>query len=402
MTRKGFTQPKLYDGKGDLKKEWFVGFRFTDPVTQIRKPFQLRMGINYYKTKSERYAEAKLVIASISDKLAKGWNPHNEKIERFMAKQIQENNKDFFINALTIAFEKKTEGATIRTKQAYQTHYRAAVEAATTLHLVDIPVNNITRGDIKKMLDEIRSQRQNQYDKEGKGKMFTGNTYNKYLRFISSLFTEIYERYDIDADNPCSKISKKKEIKTGVNRHATKEEEELIKSALRDQDIRLYVFLAIVELAGIRPKEILALQIKDIDILSQSFVLTSGKTKTSTYRRVPIPNTLLPLLNKLNLKDVPDHYYIFSNNLLPGEKKMTRPDNIIRRRWDKIVKDQLKIDVTPYSFKGLGADKRRDAGISKETVSRGLGHTNTRTTDIYLERESERQRRALIEFTPEF
>ncbi|HTN47616.1 MAG TPA: hypothetical protein VL098_14800 [Flavipsychrobacter sp.] len=85
--QKEFTLPKLYDSKGDLSKDGFVGFSFTDSESEARKPFQLRTGIDYYKAKPERYTDDRTAIIIITACFKKGWNPFREKLNDFIAKE---------------------------------------------------------------------------------------------------------------------------------------------------------------------------------------------------------------------------------------------------------------------------------------------------------------------------
>jgi hypothetical protein len=84
MAKQGFTTPKLHSYNGDLKKEWYVGFRHTCPTTGVRKAFQIRSGINYIDTIREREREGLAVAKIISQILERGWNPHVEKYEEFI------------------------------------------------------------------------------------------------------------------------------------------------------------------------------------------------------------------------------------------------------------------------------------------------------------------------------
>ncbi|MUP36752.1 hypothetical protein [Labilibaculum euxinus] len=48
-----YSEPKLFptDRNINIKKSWFVAFRFTDPNTGDRKQFQFRGDISYHKSK---------------------------------------------------------------------------------------------------------------------------------------------------------------------------------------------------------------------------------------------------------------------------------------------------------------------------------------------------------------
>ncbi len=71
--------------------------------------------------------------------------------------------------------------------------------------------------------------RQDAYDKEGKGKIFTPNSYNKYKAYLSAFFDEL-EEWEAVEYNPCEKIKDRDAIETGVHRHATDKELEISKT----------------------------------------------------------------------------------------------------------------------------------------------------------------------------
>jgi integrase len=443
------SEPKLWDRKGNIKAEWCVGFYYTDPRSGERKPVQVRRGINEYKTKPERREYAQGLIELVADALNEGWNPFMVDFETFYIQWVQmaqlmaeagqqapeliditalSYDKKPFNEALEFALDQRAPNLKPQSLKAYTTIATFAMAAAEKIggkvKLSELPVSQVRRPHIKMLLTQMQKDREAAYKEEYEQKVareaemvrtkrkdyksrtfklqkFTGNNYNKYKETLYTLFSEL-ETNDAVEYNPCSKIPSKPEIDTNKHRHPSAKEERKIKDHLRVNDIRLYIFLAFEELAGMRPNEILSLRIIDIDWFDQWFDLSEEDSKTRTARKVPIPNALVPLIKLLNLEKHPNpNDYIFSENLLPGPRRIKRDK--VTKRWGKRVHKDLGIYVTCYSFKGLGADKKIEAGIQKKVVSKeSLGHTNVRTTDIYLELEDERNRRDIVENTPEF
>jgi integrase len=413
MAKKGTPVPKLYDCSGDLKKEWYVSFRYTNPKTGERKPFPHRMGINYLHTKKERYEEAEAVIALLKDALDEGWNPFDENYKAYLERTTltiqgtsdEYQDKDYsrlnFEAAMKEVAEDMYADLAPKTRQGYESAISIAVKAVKNLKMHNMLITEFKRRHIRLILAQIAKDRQAVYDEEGTGKKFSGNNYNKYKRYISTHFDQL-EEMEIIEYNPCTKISKKQEIKTNIHRHATKEEEQEIKDYLYKVHRKFFIFLAIEALSGIRPKEIYGLQIKHVDYKNQCFRLqaTEGRSKTKEARLVPIPNTLLKYIKMLDLEKYDPELYIFSYDFEPGEKRQHRQR--ATEKWKELVKDELGIDVTLYSFKGLGGEKKREAGINHEAVQAQFGHKDARTTNIYLPTEAERIRQDIIKNTPEF
>jgi len=423
MPKQGHTDPKLFDYAGDLSKEWYVGFRFTCPKRLTRKPVQVRLGINYLTTVKEREAEGKAVIGIVKDCLDNGWNPHDENIESYLksssesfseppAENAGEQMENYhllpFNDALTFAYNEKKPNLKKKSKQAYESALKFAKAAATKLGIDKMEVSKTKKAHIKRLLKQMGEDRQAAYDLEGKGKIFTPNSYNKYKTYLSAFFDELGEWEAVEY-NPCEKIKEKDAIETGVHRHATDKELEIIKRELPIAFPEMYNLLRFEFITGMRPDEILDTTFETIDWLNscirlsgpQMIVNKEGEIigKTTIYREVPVPTFLLEWLRE-RAQDVPRHYYIFSRRLAPGDHRTTT--NWLSRMWNAEVKQKLGINVSLYSFKGMGGDAKRDAGIETAAVSVGWGHSSTAMAKkVYLKKEGHRLRQQIVKNAPD-
>lgn len=215
------------------------------------------------------------------------------------------------------------------------------------------------------------------------------------------IFTEL-EDYEAVEFNPCLRINNKPEINTNLHRHASEKEKELIKAFLLNKNPNFYTYLATEYLTGIRPKELFGLQVCDIDWINQCFDVkpTDGKSKTKKARKVPIPNSHLEHLESLNLEFAQPNDYIFSDNFKPGPERKRR--DMATKLWKKLIKDEVGINVSLYSFKGKGGDDKRNAGVDAGAVSSGFGHSSMNMTMRYLHGEQDRINKDIIEKTPKF
>ena len=75
MREEKFTQPSLYHYNYNLKKKWFVAFRYYDEGTETTKQFQFRGDINKFSKKKDRIAEGNALRDAIYEMLLDGWNP---------------------------------------------------------------------------------------------------------------------------------------------------------------------------------------------------------------------------------------------------------------------------------------------------------------------------------------
>lgn len=211
------------------------------------------------------------------------------------------------------------------------------------------------------------------------------------------LFSEI-EELELINHNPVTKIKTKQEIRTNKHRHATADEIRIIMRRLADENPKFQFFLAIEHDTGIRPKEIFGLKISDLDMFNQCFVIeATGNNKTGITRRVPIPNKTYELL-KHHISGYSKNHYIFSQNFKPGLAQKT--SDYATKTWHRIVIQGLKFNVSMYSFKGLGGEAKRKAGISFDAISAQYGHSSGNMTQIYLHGEADRINKEIIHKSP--
>lgn len=403
MSKQGYSTPRLYDYKGDMEKEWYVGFRHTCPNTGIRKGFQIRAGINYANTVSQRTAEGSALAKLLNNSLKNGWNPHQEGLKSFLLKeQAPESVIEQMpvAQALDFAFSKKSLAK--KSESCIGGVKDFAKEAALKLGIALMPICEFRRKHAKALLEQIEKDRNKFYatttNKRFRGLKFTGNTYNKYKGYFQMIFSELVE-YEAMEFNPFDRLKDRPAIKTNPHRHATAKEVEKIKAHLKESHPYFFIYLLAQYHTGIRPNELFSLQVKDFDRLNQCFHVrpVEGGSKTRIARMVPTPNAFMPYLFTLQLDKYPPDTYIFSTYFQPGSIRKKR--DYATKMWYKEVKEKLRINVSLYSFKGLGGEDKRNAGIDAVAVQKQFGHTKMATTMIYLQREQDRINQMIREQT---
>jgi integrase len=354
------------------------------------------MGINFLKTAAGRRAEGKGVATLLHAQLKAGWNPHHQSIEDFLqqrhtpainsAKAIASRP---FNDALAFALEEKKPNLADKSYRGFKTCLDYAQRAATRCGIASQPIGETRKAHIKELLAQMVRDRQKDYDAAGKGMQVSGNFYNKYKGYLVCILSELVE-YEALEYNPAVGLRDRPAIKTNIHRHATQQEREVIKSTLQLQHPEFYTYLATQYYAGIRPNEIFSIRICDIDWFSGYINLHpyEGGSKTRQSRRVPMPEELEKLFRKMGLEKRNPTWYLFSEYFLAGPKRKKR--DYATKKWKEIVRDGLGLNVSLYSFKGLGGDDKREAGISLQAVSSQYGHTKLSTTMIYTHGEQAR------------
>jgi integrase len=160
---------------------------------------------------------------------------------------------------------------------------------------------------------------------------------------------------------------------------------------------------------GIRPKELLGIQIKDFDLDKALIRLSpyNERTKTKKERTVTMNAQLLKYVSDSILdKDLPGEWQFFSENFQPGEKRIDR--RVATALWDLYVRGHLGIDKFMYSMKHLGADDLAEAakkkGIKKENieelVQNNLGHSKKFMTRRYTKKGIEINQNIIRKIAP--
>lgn len=383
-----YTIPKVvkYD---DLSKSWFVYFRYD------KKLFRFKYGINYINNYKKREAEANLLRDALHEKLKLGWNPNIPDIYSIV-------NDYNLIDALDFALDKKKSVLAKKSISAYTGSLNFIKEAIKELGLSYISIKDIRRIHIKTILEKVKEQRN-----------ATNKSYNKYLTHFGAILSELIQ-YDIIETNPADKIKHLPVEESILHNPASIKDIEKIKTELKLKDPNFYNFVSVIFHLGIRPDEILQIQLSMIDFENGIITLIPKNTKgRKKYRILPINKHLMEFFDSMYLQHLPKDFYLFGSFRMPGKGNVgpkldfiPGPTHINRdtatRRWEKIVKIGLKIYMTLYAMKKHGANMKLSSGISLEAISEQFGHSKIETTKIYTTMLNEINRNEVLLKAPAF
>lgn len=385
-----FTKPKVLIPKNP-EHNWCVWFRYNGKLYRYKK------GINYIKNKSERLIEAKILAEAIRKKLKEGWNPEVSKLP------ARKNPNQFTIaEALDFAFNKKSKNLADKTKSGYQCTIRFVKKAISDLGYDFLPIKETKRVHVKEILEHIQNFRQ-----------LSNNAYNQHLAFLQAVLSELIQ-WDIIEVNPAHKIKKLPTEEKFSNKPANQHEHEKIKTHLQFRDPNFYLFIMSIFHTGIRPKELLLIQIKMIDLKAQEIKLPPEITKTAKERIVPINNHFIIHLKKhIESHDPKPDYYLFGSHRTPGTGNLGSmidfipgPTKIKRDtatyRWQKLIKKELQINVNMYSTKHAGANAKIIAGMNLDSLRELYGHTSKLMTEKYATVIKEIHRKQIMDNSPDF
>ncbi len=284
--------PELKDRGGDISKRWYIKYWYYS--TSEDKVVSKRIGEikgtlspNRQKTKSKRYYEFGLMKDAIVHLLKIGWTPEKQLDPDFITQKIlgvdlpQES-----ILSIKHAIDKTIE---IRPRlEGKLNHFKRYLEEN---NLSAALVTEIKRSTITAYLRHVH----NTCGAEGgKG---SSKTRNNYLGDLHTAF-EILVVEDILMKNPCKGIPKLKEV-VERNVQFTDDQMKDIGDWCNNNDQSLKDFIYFIGYAFLRPKSIIQLQVKDINLREDTIYLRAGKEKTQVSHTVRIVDRLRPVIERL-------------------------------------------------------------------------------------------------------
>jgi len=136
----------------------------------------------------------------------------------------------------------------------------------------------------------------------------------------------------------------------------TDNEMKLIDEKLLNEFPNFYLFLSVLKNTNIRPKELLSIKLKMVDLERNEIILSSEITKTNDSIVEPINPFLKAQFEKIELSNYDQDFFLFGSkekevNFVPSEKKISI--DYVTKMWQKIIKEDLGINATMYSLRKL-------------------------------------------------
>jgi len=207
----------------------------------------------------------------------------------------------------------------------------------------------------------------------------TNATLNKYIGIIRRII-----RYNIDKDVKFEKLPEDKRIVPTLKQRTINRIFGYYQgNSSRPEMLRNYVLFRLLLDTGLRINEALHLRIRDIDFETSTIHVKVTKTKMERY--VFFTKTTKQFLKKLiSSKDISD--YIFINYQTKGILKVDNIEKVVYR-----LEKRLKLDekIKPHKWRHTFATRFIKNGGNLEALRLIMGHTNLKTTQIYLHVDNE-------------
>lgn len=380
-----YTTPKVCKS---TTGQWYVHFRYNGKQLRFKK------GINYIPDLRKREQEANALAKALHQKLKNGWNPNIPEIE-FIQPDLT------IVAALRFALEKKKPNIAPKSYSGYLGTCNFICDAIDQLGLKALPVTETKRAYIKLFMETAAKKRN-----------WSNKAYNKHLNHLKAIISELIQ-WDILEFNPAHHIKNLPVDETEANIPATPKQHQIIKEHLERFHPDFYRFIITIFHTGIRPAEILQIKISMINFHKQEIILPQEITKTRKKRIVPINNHLLQHYIDMHLERYPGDFYLFGSHrqsgkgnvglkgdFIPGPTAIKR--DTATKRWEKIVKKDLGINVNLYSNKHAGANAKILAGMPLDALRELYGHTSKLMTEKYAKVIKDVYRRQIMDNSPDF
>ncbi|MCE9240212.1 site-specific integrase [Bacteroides thetaiotaomicron] len=357
----GFTPPVLHAGK-----DWYIDFYAFDPVKGYMRRKKIKL--NFIKKANERRKYARDYMIRLSEKLSLGWNPWIEQ---------EQGNAYLLFKDVTDKYR------TYIYKMFKDGHYRPETlkSYSSYLHNMELynsekkaPITYIYQFDkdfCVMLLEEVYITRDN-----------TAFTRDNYLGFLKSFSSFCLDRNYL-TKNPTEGISSigrkgKKKIRTQLKK------EELVKlmEYLKEKNPHFLLASYILYYCFIRPSEMSKLRLSNISLSRQTIFVPDAISKNKKDGTITLPAKVIHLMLDLNIFDMPNDYFLFSDQFKPGTKQRT--EKMFRDWWAYHVRKDLKLP-TKYKFYSL-----KDTGITNMlrhydtlSVRDQARHSSILMTDIY-------------------
>lgn len=158
------------------------------------------------------------------------------------------------------------------------------------------------------------------------------------------------------------------------------------------QRYRNYAVFATFIYAGLRKNELLRLRMTDVDLVNQSIFIRQGKGNKD--RVIPISSSLVAILNryleerKRLHKTCPEFFTSLNRNMGFTDAGM--------KRLVQLIKGESGIHFTVHKLRHTFATLMLEGGCDIFSLSKMMGHSDIKTTTIYLAASPEHLRAQMV------
>ena len=329
-----FTPATLYQGKS----EWFIQYRFRNPVSGKNQRFKERFDINRIHNKTDRLAYAQMAVKWVNQKLKEGYNPFTT------VRTTTENPRGRCVAQLKLLVDQLCQDAPKSAPKTYRQVQNRFIRFLEQHKLDAMPLALVD--------DRVTSEFQGYM----KAEKLSGKTINVCISHLGLIWDAAIKR-KLTSANPFRGLKPvKKVVEEDIFEPLTTDELTTIFSYLNANGHRGFVrFLGLIYYAFARPVEITRLRVKDIDLHSNTIRFRATETKNGKAAFVQIVPPLKEMLQEMELLNKNPEHYLFSGlQFMPGT--VQKDSNHLGEKWRILVQDEngLNIKKKMYALKHTG------------------------------------------------
>lgn len=399
---------KTTTAKAALQKEWYVQCYFYDPLFKDKypkgKPY--RKKLNRFATLELRKQAAERMLEKIPELFDAGYNPITKKYMVIESATPPEPEKLGPNMPAEFAIEdvwNKIRNAAIEALPADQREkakpfddVRVAknrfLKALKELRYNDVPIKDLSIAQVKETIVQAN---------------ITEGYYNKFLSYMSKIFTELIE-YGCVQNNYFKLYKKAKPTKT-IRETLSDEDFDEVMTYLRTHHYNFYRYGMMFHESGARSTELHRLKVKEVNLDKQEYKVLVMKGGQYHEEIKVIMRDVLPLWKEVISEAQSEDDYVFSRCFSPGPDKIAARQ--VSRKWNKYIKKRFSdgrgINITAdfYSLKHLFLDRLDElqhqvASVPANAAQRLASHTTDKVTNsVYLVNKKKRELESLKKVT---
>ncbi|WP_149277660.1 tyrosine-type recombinase/integrase [Pareuzebyella sediminis] len=394
---RNFSRPKIYSGKGDLKKRWYVYFSFRDPKTGKMKRQTPFYGIaNKFKTKEDRLSVLVTYRKVLLRLLKEGYDPYGDNTElhdRLKAKSKPDKDQDIksvtqstpdqtsdgpkmsVQEAFDFAIGQKQKILSPTTKRGYENKIKNFLKWTEANRPDLVNITDLDKKTVTTFLNDVLSRT-------------SARNRNNFRTDLSSVLQVLVDN-DIIAQNFIKKIPVLKSVPKRHKRYS-RETQEKIFVHLKAEDPLLLLYIKFISYNFLRPIEVCRLKVKDIDLKGRT---VRFKDKNDHWKTKIIPDILWTGLP--DIETLEKEYVLFTPDKIGGkwETAIGNRRDYFTKRFKRVVKDHfgLGTDYTLYSFRHTfitklyrALEKGSSPFEAKSKLMLITGHSSMTSLEKYL------------------
>lgn len=211
------------------------------------------------------------------------------------------------------------------------------------------------------------------------------HTSSKSLRYLKSIFNwAVIEQYLIE--NPCKSIRPIR-VPEKLPLFITETDFQVLLDTIKNRDLKHVVIFAVN--TGLRKMEILTLEWNQINFKDR-YVILDNTNHTKKSKKVRTVTLNMKVLTILNERQKLNHRLVFTSNGEPFN-----PDYVCKEFKRYVIEAGLNPKLKFHSCRHTFASWLVQRGISIYQVSKLLGHSDLKTTEIYSHLSPESFRNAV-------